>query len=336
MKRIVLILHFLALFFALILSVVPEKDQDGVRMNMFEELKSFEKEFQGYLEESKMGIEKSFHQDFVQSFQRSKLRKAFAFSRKSDLLDNPVRISIYEVRERGGKQQAREVFENFKPAVLWDKIIPALLNQALVKTGQETKGSGGGFSKFSEMAALLMPDSGKTNFTIPGQFIDLQLMGNDTLFYWNMITRRCPQRIQKSKGIKKCLKGLFLAEIDKRVLLRDFWYKRGSSPAIRPFVAFLDRSQERDYVFQLYPSNEAGNRWIFEAVQGALKSSFPVFEAREDIAYASVQSPGVKQAVIGLFGKWEGFDFPFPKQTLVLISVLTAISFLFLSFFCRK
>ena len=325
MKKLLIFLHSLTLTLALALLLLPVKHSNDAQMDVLKSLRDLEIGFQDYLNQAKKEIHEAFEDKETQSFSRSALRKRFSFDRKSDLLNSPIRISIYEARSRSGKDYPHPLFEDYKPAVIWDKILPALLGEALRQTGEGKPEVEDGLSKFTEMASVLMPNAKKISFKTPGEFIDLKLMGEDTLFYWNLITKRCPQRIRRALEIDSCLKGLFVAEIDKKVLLKKYWNTLEEKENSKVFLAFLDQADQQEYVFQLFPPNEAKNQYIFDSIQKAMNEPLPYLKTEESVFYGAVRFQGAVDSIVGIIGEWEGAIGLLLREQLLLILLFVSL-----------
>ena len=319
------IMLLLALALALAVLFLPFTSPADTSMDLFYSLRALESDFQKYLNGAKEEVRQSFEDQETQAFNRSGMRKKFSFARKSDFNDSPIRVSIYEARSKNGEDYAHPLFESYKPAVIWDKILPALMSEALRLTGEGKAQKEDGFSKFTEMASLLMPNAKKIGFRTPGEFIDLKLMGEDTLFYWNYVTKRCPQRVRNALGIDSCLKGLYLAEIDKRVLLRNYWNTLKPKEGARVFMAFLDQAQEKEYVFQLLPSEEGSNKFVFDSIQKALKESLPYINTQGPNYYGAVRFPGVLDAIVGIIGHSKATNWIISRDKLLIIILVISL-----------
>jgi len=165
----------------------------------------------------------------------------------------------------------------------------------------------------------------------------LQFMGEDTLFYWNVITKRCPQRVRKSKGITKCVRGLFVAEIERRLLLRDYWESLPKSQEEKPFVVFLEQKSDLKFVHSILPTDHFDNQAVAETVESTMKDGFPSLLVEPEAQVGVFPSPQVRQVLMGVYR--EGFSTLSIKAVLqgaLISAVLFLALFLFTGGFCSR
>jgi len=104
-----------------------------------------------------------------------------------------------------------------------------LARNSLETTGELDSDSKQGAGKMKELASLVLKGTGLSSLQKPTSFTTLDFLGEQTQFYWDVLYRRCPQKIRVEKGLERCVKGLFLAELSPRLLLRDFWQQQDQS-----------------------------------------------------------------------------------------------------------
>lgn len=255
-----------------------------------------EGEFEKYLSSLKVKIENEFESKDVQKLSRSRVRKKFAFETKAQSQAATLRYSVYTVDSRR-EPGFRKVYEDFKSALVWDKIMEMLVSQALKSSGEETGDqSDSKMEKFSEMISMVMKDNGLAKIQEPGNFNEFALFGEDTVFYWNTIMKKCPSRVRKQLGIQKCVKGLFLAEVDRKNLVRDFAQMESVLEKIHA-LALVDKKE----LLELYPIESAYHSKLAGAFGRALESdSRQYYESSEGIESLVVFSRAIPSAMLAI------------------------------------
>jgi len=226
-----------------------------------------EGEFEKYLSDLKLKVKTEFESKDLQKLSRSKVRKNYAFETKAQSQAATLRYSVYTVDARR-EPGFRKVYEDFKSALVWNKIMEMLVSQALKSSGEESGDqSDSKMEKFSEMISMVMKDNGLAKIQEPGNFNEFSLFGEDTVFYWNTIMKKCPSRVRKQLGIEKCVKGLFLAEIDRKNMVRDFAQLESVKGKIHA-LALVDKKE----LLELYPIETAYHSKLADAIGRALQS----------------------------------------------------------------
>jgi hypothetical protein len=246
--------------------------EDHAKIQVLNALRDFEKGFMRWNLKGRKAVREVAQEPMVQKLIRPKIRKRFARDRRSDWQNLSKRFSVYTVRNSKGQLKVRPVFEDYRPRLLWEKVLEMLASRALEISGELNSGANGGSTKMQELAALVLKGTGLSKIQEPASFTSLDLLGEQTLFYWDILYRRCPQKIRMNKGLVRCVKGLFLAELSPRLMLRDYWEQK--IPHSENF--FYSIIFSNSMVF----SNESRSKPSVEALfPWTLHSSFPYAKA---------------------------------------------------------
>ena len=254
-----------------------ESAKDG----LLPKIAKVEQAFQDFLESKKKEVKKTFSETYVQKLSRSKVRKNLSFKRKGDMKDATIRYAVFTVSNKKDEVETRPVFDHFKAPLIWDKVISMMSGKALENTGEKAPGSSDGkMGKFSQMLDIVMKDSGLGKIKIPGQFATLTLMSEDVIFYWDVIHKKCPSKIRKSKGIKNCVKGLFLGEIDRKNLVRDF--ANEVAPGVLSGedvtrIGILGKDEDQEFFSNVYPASLHSDSKFAAAFHQLISRRLPQF-----------------------------------------------------------
>ncbi len=243
-------------------------------------------------------IRQAYISDEVQKFSRPGMRKAWAADRKEDSQNSVLRIMSASVDFRDGEVRVREVFDSHKPAAIWEKVLDMLAKEAL-KRSREYREEGD--AKLQGMVGMLMKGSGLGELTEPGQFHELSFLGSPSLFYWNVIHKRCPAAVTRGTGAEECVRGLFLAEIDLLNYSRDYFASRSAiQDDLGRAAVFSDPDGN---ILQLFPFREEHNADLAEAFRRALLLRTAVLEEGERFSVLARPASGLKHAAVALWAR---------------------------------
>jgi hypothetical protein len=270
---------------------------------LFARLKDFEKQYADYFEKIKQQVKDTYGESFVQRLSRPQLRRNFGFERQEDLNNAALRFHFYAVTTRGGETDVRPVYDDFKPKLLWDKVLELLINRAFEITGEKT-GKNEDDDKMSGMISMVMKGSGLGDIKEPACFVDLNLMGEGSLLYWDILYRRCPASVENAIDREKCVRGLFVAEIDRKNLIRDFYLSQIEQQPEKKagdfILGFIAREEGRSYVEALYPEDESNNAELGQAFSELLKYRLPVFYGDDKRPSLLIESFNMTDVCVGV------------------------------------
>ncbi|MCO4781283.1 MAG: hypothetical protein KC646_03095 [Candidatus Cloacimonetes bacterium] len=230
-----------------------------------------EKRYFDYVEVQKSEIEKVYHSKNVQKLRRGPLRKLYSYETKADSKQATLRYSFYTVKESKGKLETRAVFDDFRSKMLWDRLIKVMAKQAFLANGEKVKESE---DKMNSMISMVMKDSGLSQIQNRSEFHHLELLGDNVLVFWDSIYKKCSQKKRKELGIQKCVKGLFIGEIDLKNTVRDFYLEHSNENL---GWAEYTKSKGLKVLSHLYPTSESKNLTLYTKLNESQALGVPLF-----------------------------------------------------------
>ncbi|MCJ8345532.1 hypothetical protein MJH12_08325, partial [bacterium] len=229
---------------------------------LFEQLVQLEKNYQSFVESKKNEVLKIYQSKNVKKLRRGPLRKSYSYATKSDAKEATVRYSFYTVKESKGKLDIRAVFDDFRSKLIWERLLKLMAKEALLSNQEKVKESE---DKMSSMISMVMKGSGISQIKNRSKFHHLELLGDNVLVFWDSIYKKCSQKKRKQLGIKNCVKGIFIGEIDLRNTVRDFY----TSESISDNVGWAQYKKSKGELFlsSLYPSKDKNNIQLYSKLK---------------------------------------------------------------------
>lgn len=274
--------------------------QNNHLLDLFARLREFELRYADYLMATKKLVQDTYQSDAVQKLSRPQLRKEFSFANQEELNNVALRFHFYAVTKKDNDLDVRAVYDDFKPKMLWEKVLDLLVTQAFEITGEKSPKKDGD-DKTSALIAMVMKGSGLAEIKEPGCFIDLNLMGESQLLYWDVLYRKCPASVEQVLDRQKCVRGIFVAEIDQKNLIRDFFLSSAAKNQTSNFtLAFLAQEENLSYVEALYPENKAGDELLGQAFLELFRYRTPVFYGLPEQPQLLIESWNMTDVCIGV------------------------------------
>ncbi len=293
------------------------------------EQEQLEKLFLAGLEAQKLGILSDLQSDPVQKFRRAELRKQYSHEKKEDSLNAVKRVSFFTASQKDEGFEIREVYETHKPKLVWEKILDLLAKEAFKRTGElntEEKSD-----KMGDMIGMFMKDSGLGALNDPGSFHRLNLLGQNVMFYWDILYRRCPDNVRAITGKDECVRGLFLAEIDLLNYNREFTYQYLNQPS--PYqlsLGFVKKEGSEPYFHAIHPSTQEHNDSLSKAMHESLSLEAAILRESKETTHLIWPSHNFTGSILGLSHKGEE-DTSMFWGALVAITLAASLSITFLA-----
>lgn len=256
--------------------------------NLMSKLVQIEKDYSNFIETKKLEISKVYKSKEVQKLKRGPLRKLYSYETKADSRQSTLRFSFYTVKETKGKLETRGVFDDFRSKMLWDRLLKVMAKEAFLANGEQVKESE---DKMNSMISMVMKDSGLSQIQNRSEFHHLELLGDNVLVFWDTIYKRCSQKKRKELGIKNCVKGLFIGEIDLRNTVRDFYISKSTDDL---GWAEYKKSKGKVILNHLYPSSESNNLQLYSKLSESYSLGVPLSFQDKTMQY--LVYPSQKQA----------------------------------------
>ncbi|PCJ17874.1 MAG: hypothetical protein COB02_12465 [Candidatus Cloacimonadota bacterium] len=273
---------------------VTSKPKENTRIkskkSLYQRLFIIEEQYHEFIEKKKKEVIDVYNSKNVQKLRRGPLRKSYSFEAKSDSKESTIRFSFYTVKQNKNKLEMRAVFDDFRSKLIWDRLLKVMAKEALKSNKEEVKQSN---DKMSSMISMVMKGSGLSQIKNRSQFHHLQFMGDDVLIFWDSIYKKCSQKKRKLFGIKKCVKGIFIGEIDLRNTVRDFYRDEINNKNIG--WAQYRKNKKSIYLSNLFPSDEQNNVILYEKLKESYKMGVPLtFKIKENkfLVYPSQKQSG--------------------------------------------
>ncbi|MBW7876891.1 MAG: hypothetical protein H3C47_13000 [Candidatus Cloacimonetes bacterium] len=270
--------------------------------DLLSEQEALEKNFLLGLETYKQEILADLKSDSVQKFRRAELRKQYSFDKKEDAQNAVKRVSFFTASQKEDGFEIREVYETHKPKLVWEKILDLLAKEAFKRTRElntEEKAD-----KMGDMIGMFMKDSGLGALNDPGSFHRLNLLGQNVIFFWDILYRRCPDNIRSVTGQDECVRGLFLAEIDLLNYNREFTYLNLNQPSKNQLTLgfFKKEGAELNY-HAIHPTEREKNQSLADAMHESLKLEAPILREDKEEIHLIWPSHNFTSSILGLSQK---------------------------------
>ncbi len=300
------------------------------------EQRRVEAEYLNFIENHKKEVVSTFMSKDVQKLRRASLRKKYFRARKADRIQTTLRFAAYTIKKKGSDLTVRPVYETFQSKIFWDKLLKMLAKQAFISTNEmsATLNSSGG-EKFTEIIGILLKDAGLSALERPGNFNEFTMLGEDSFLYWDIIYKKCNASVRRATGSKKCVKGIFVAEIDRRNSVRDFalnWQKN-TNANVEVVTEFgqLERSLNQSFIEAYWPLREHSNSILGVNLNKFINDSGSRFFKQGDELSLIRKSQVLPNALlVSKIRVHETYHFAYLMTSIILLSVTILMSFCFI------
>ena len=339
---IILIVLNLGVAFCLIISEdhnftnPRESDKISLHEGLINEQIRVESEYLKYVEKLKNTVVSVSLSKDVQKLRRANLRKKFFKSRKADAAQSTVRYATYTVKQKNNEITVRPIYETFKSKIFWDKLLQIMAKQALISTNEmKTALHPSGSEKFTEIINIFLKDAGLGNLENPGYFNEFSMLGEDIIFYWNVVLKKCSSSIRKTIGSTQCVRGIFTAEIDRSNSVRDFarnWQQREVQiGGINTEFGHIKGTSNHSFIEAYWPPTQHSNSELGQNVnQFLIDRGSRFFREGNKLALISKSHVLPNAILVSKVDVNVSTNFPYIIISLILLSVSSLLSIFYL------